>query len=131
VVFTLPEPVAAIAFYNKEVAYTSSSPTAETCSPSPATPNTWAWKSASRTCYIAGVRTFTLSPSTLRGSRGGLSADHDRWFQAPRFSCGKVSVPYSGACCWSFRKSLSAGQLQFFGDRNRYATQPLRPLLAR
>jgi Transposase zinc-binding domain len=43
VVFTLPESIAAIAFYNKEVVYDLLfAATAEPCSRLPATPNIWA-----------------------------------------------------------------------------------------
>jgi hypothetical protein len=58
VVFTLPESVAAIAFYNKDVVYDILfRVTAETLLTIVAIPNIWAWKSASSRCSIAGGRT--------------------------------------------------------------------------
>src|SRR2546425_5204259 len=65
----------------------SSAPPVKPCSPQPAIPNVWVWKSASSPCSIAGVRTFTFIPIyTAWFPGGGLSADHDRWISSrPRF----------------------------------------------
>ena len=121
VVFTLPEPIAAIAFYNKEVVYDLLfRATAETL------------LSIARDPQRLGVEIgfFALLHSWGQNLHfhphlhcvvpgGGLSADHDRWIHGrPRFllPVKVLSRRFRRLMLKALHKAYAAGQLQFFSD---------------
>ena len=125
VVFTLPEPIAAIAFYNKEAVYDFLfRATAKTLLTIARDPERLGVELASSRCFIAGVRTSTFILTCIAWfpaadyppiTTNGFTA------AAASFSRSRFSAACSGVCFWKPWKKLAAGQLQFFGD-----LEPLR-----
>jgi hypothetical protein len=126
VVFTLPEPVAAIAFYNKEVVYDwLFGATAETLLTIARDPQHLGVEIGFFAVLHSWGQNLHFHPHlhcVIPG--GGLSADHDRWIQGRRrfFLPVKVlSRLFRRLLLEALEKAYAAGQLQFFGD-----LQPLR-----
>ena len=121
VVFTLPEPIATIAFYNKEVVYDLFfRATAETLLTIARDPQHLGVEIG----FFAVLHTWgqnlhfhphlhCVVPS------GGLSSDHDRWIQGRRrflFPVKVLSHLFRRLLLEALEKACAAGQLQFFGD---------------
>jgi hypothetical protein len=121
VVFTLPEPIAAIAFYNKaalyDILFRATAETLLTIARDPkrlgveigffAVLHTWGQNLHFHPhlhCVVPG---------------GGLSADHDQWIHGPRRFLLPVKVLSSffrRVFLKALEKAYAAGELQFFGD---------------
>jgi len=121
VVFTVPEQIAQIAFYNKELVYDLFfRATAETLLTIARDPQ----RLGVEIGFFAVLHTWgqnlhfhphlhCVVPS------GGLSADHDRWIQGRRrflFPVKVLSHLFRRLLLEAFEKAYAAGQLQFFGD---------------
>ncbi len=126
VIFTLPEPVAAIAFYNKEVAYNLLfGATAETLLTIASNPQHLGVEIGFFAVLHSWGQNLHFHPHlhcVIPG--GGLSADYDRWIQGRRrfFLPVKVlSHLFRRLMLEALEKAYAAGQLQFFGD-----LEPLR-----
>jgi hypothetical protein len=130
VVFTLPEPIAALAFYNKEIVYDMLfRATAQTLLTIARDPQ----RLGVETGFFAVLHTWGQNlhfhphlHCVVPG--GGLSADHDRWIAGRRrfFLPVKVlSALFRRLLLEALEKAYAAGLLKFFGD-----LQPLRDPLA-
>jgi len=133
VVFTLPESIAAIAFYNKEVVYDLLfAATAETLLTIAADPEHLGVEIGFFAVLHSWGQNLHFHPHLhciVPG--GGLSADHDRWIPSRTgfFLPVKVlSRLFRRLFLEALEKAYAAGQLQFFGD-----LEPLRdpPAFAR
>ena len=133
VVFTLPEPIAAIAFYNKEVVYDLLfRHTAETLLTMARDPKRLGVEMGFLAVLHSWGQNLHFHPHlhcVVPG--GGLSADHDRWIPGrPRFllPVKVLSRLFRRLLLEALEKVYAAGQLQFFGD-----LEPLRdpPAFAR
>ena len=120
-VFTLPEPIATLAFYNKDAVYDLLfRSTAESLLTLARDPK----RLAVETGFFAVLHTWGQNlhfhphlHCVIPG--GGLSADHDRWIQGRRrfFLPVKVlSNLFRRLMLEALKKVHAAGQLQFFGD---------------
>jgi Putative transposase/Transposase zinc-binding domain len=124
VVFTLPEPIAAIAFYNKEVVFDLLfRATAETL------------LTLARRRLGVEIGFFAVLHSWGQNLHfhphlhcvvpaGGLSADHDRWIRGRRrflLPVRVLSSLFRRRMLQALQKAHAAGQLRFFGD-----LEPLR-----
>ncbi len=133
VVFTLPESIAAIAFYNKEVVYDLLfAATAETLLTIAGDPEHLGVEIGFFAVLHSWGQNLHFHPHLhciVPG--GGLSADHDRWIPSRTgfFLPVKVlSRLFRRLFLEALEKAYAAGQLQFFGD-----LEPLRdpPAFAR
>jgi hypothetical protein len=133
VVFTLPESIAAIAFYNKEVVYDLLfAATAETLLTIAGDPQHLGVEIGFFAVLHSWGQNLHFHPHLhciVPG--GGLSADHDRWIPSRTgfFLPVKVlSRLFRRLFLEALEKAYAAGQLQFFGD-----LEPLRdpPAFAR
>jgi hypothetical protein len=133
VVFTLPESIAAIAFYNKEVVYDLLfAATAETLLTIAGDPQHLGVEIGFFAVLHSWGQNLHFHPHLhciVPG--GGLSADHDRWIPSRTgfFLPVKVlSRLFRRLFLQALEKAYAAGQLQFFGD-----LEPLRdpPAFAR
>src|SRR5260221_14322409 len=133
VVFTLPEPLAAIAFYNKEVVYDLLfRATAETLLTIARDPQRLGVEMGFFAVLHTWGQNLHFHPHlhcVVPG--GGLSADHDHWIPGrPRFllPVKVLSRLFRRLLLEALEKVYAAGQLQFFGD-----LEPLRdpPAFAR
>jgi hypothetical protein len=133
VVFTLPESIAAIAFYNKEVVYDLLfAATAETLLTIAGDPQHLGVEIGFFAVLHSWGQNLHFHPHLhciVPG--GGLSADHDRWIPSRTgfFLPVKVlSRLFRRLLLQALEKAYAAGQLQFFGD-----LEPLRdpPAFAR
>jgi len=130
VVFTLPEPVAAIAFYNKEVVYDLLfRATAETLLTIARDPKRLGVEIGFFAVLHSWGQNLHFHPHlhcVVPG--GGLSADHDRWISGrPGFllPVKVLSALFRRLLLEALQKAYAASQLQFFGD-----LEPLRDPLA-
>ena len=121
VVFTLPKPIAAIAFYNKEVVYDLLfRATAETLLSIARDPKRLGLEIGFFALLHSWGQNLHFHPHlhcVVAG--GGLSADHDRWFHGRRRFLLPVKVlsrRFRRLMLEALRKAYAAGQLQFFGD---------------
>ena len=126
VVFTLPEPIAAIAFYNKEVVYDLLfAATAETLLTIARDPQHLGVEIGFFAVLHSWGQNLHFHPHLhciVPG--GGLSADHDRWIPSrPGFflPVKVLSRLFRRLFLEALEKAYAAGQLQFFG-----ALEPLR-----
>lgn len=126
VVFTLPEPIAAIAFYNKEVVYDLLfRATAETLLIIARDPQHLGVELGFFAVLHTWGQNLHFHPHlhcVVPG--GGLSADHDRWIHGGRRFLLPVKVLshlFRRLMLEALGKAHAAGQLQFFGD-----LEPLR-----
>jgi hypothetical protein len=126
VVFTLPEPIAAIAFYNKEIVYDLLfGATAKTLLTIARDPQHLGVEIGFFAVLHSWGQNLHFHPHLhciVPG--GGLSADHDRWIQGRRrfFLPVKVlSHLFRRLLLEALETAHAAGQLQFFGH-----LQPLR-----
>ena len=121
VVFTLPEPIAAIAFYNKEAVYDILfRATAETLLTIARDPQ----RLGVETGFFAVLHTWGQNlhfhphlHCVVPG--GGLSADHDRWIRGRRkflLPVKVLSARFRRLVLDALEKAHAAGQLQFFGE---------------
>jgi hypothetical protein len=133
VVFTLPEPIAAIAFYNKELVYDLLfAATAETLLTIAGDPRHLGVEIGFFAVLHSWGQNLHFHPHLhciVPG--GGLSADHDRWIPGlPGFflPVKVLSHLFRRLLLEALEKAYAAGQLQFFG-----ALEPLRdpPAFAR
>lgn len=133
VVFTLPEPIAAITFYNKEVVYDLLfAATAETLLTIARDPQHLGVEIGFFAVLHSWGQNLHFHPHLhciVPG--GGLSADHDRWIPAlPGFflPVKVLSRLFRRLFLEAFEKAYVAGQLRFFGH-----LEPLRdpPAFAR
>jgi len=121
VVFTLPEPITGIAFYNREVLYNILfNATAQTLLTIAADTQ----RLAVATGFFAVLHTWgqnlhfhphlhCVVPA------GGLSADHERWIRGNRkflFPVKVLSALFRRLFLAALEKAHAAGKLQFFGD---------------
>jgi hypothetical protein len=121
VVFTLPEPIAAIAFYNKDLVYDLLfRATAETLLTIARDPKRLGVESGFFAVLHSWGQNLHFHPHlhcVVPG--GGLSADHDRWIRGRRRFLLPVKVLsrlFRRLMLEGLRKAYAAGQLQFFGD---------------
>src|SRR5712692_8501382 len=121
IVFTLPEPVAAIAFYNKEVVYDLLfRATAETLLTIARDPKRLGVESGFFAVLHSWGQNLHFHPHlhcVVPG--GGLSADHDRWIHGRRRFLLPVRVLsrlFRRLMLEGLQKAYAGGQLQFFGD---------------
>ena len=121
VVFTLPEPIAAIAFYNQELVYDILfHATAETLLTIAATPNVWAWTLGFFAVLHTWGQNLHFHPHlhcVVPG--GGLSPDHERWISGRRRFLLPVKVLsrlFRRLFLDALEKAYAAGELQFFGE---------------
>lgn len=126
VVFTLPEPIAAMAFYNKEVVYDLLfRATAETLLSIARDPKRLGVEIGFFALLHSWGQNLHFHPHlhcVVAG--GGLSADHDRWFHGRRRFLLPVKVlsrRFRRLMLEALHKAYAAGQLQFFGN-----LEPLR-----
>ena len=126
VVFTLPESIAAIAFYNKEIVYDLLfGATAETLLTIARDPQRLGVEIGFFAVLHSWGQNLHFHPHlhcVVPG--GGLSADHDRWISGrPRFllPVKVLSGLFRRLLLEALEKAYAAGQLQFFGD-----LEPLR-----
>src|SRR5437879_5674739 len=133
VVFTLPEPIAAIAFYNKEVVYDLLfRATAETLLTIARDPRRLGVEIGFFAVLHSWGQNLHFHPHlhcVIPG--GGLSADHEQWIPGrPGFllPAKVLSGLFRRWLLEALEKAHAAGQLQFFGD-----LEPLRdtPAFAR
>ncbi|HYS44242.1 MAG TPA: IS91 family transposase, partial [Geobacteraceae bacterium] len=121
VVFTLPAPVAAIAFYNQEIVYDMLFRiVAETLLSIAADPQ----RLGVETGFFAILHTWGQNlhfhphlHCVVPG--GGLSPDHDRWIAgSPKFLLPVkiLSARFRRLFLQALAKAYAAGELQFFGD---------------
>jgi hypothetical protein len=126
VVFTLPESIAAIAFYNKEVVYDLLfAATAQTLLTIAGAPQHLGVEIGFFAVLHSWGQNLHFHPHLhciVPG--GGLSADHDRWIPCrPGFflPVRVLSRLFRRLLLEALEKAYAAGQLQFFGD-----LEPLR-----
>ena len=121
VVFTLPEPIAAMAFYNQKVVYDILfSATAETLLTVAADPQRLGVATGFFNVLHSWGQNLHFHPHLhCVVPAGGLSADHERWISGSR----KFLLPVKVLSCLFRRlflqaldKAYAAGKLQFFGD---------------
>jgi hypothetical protein len=134
VVFTLPEPIAQIAFYNKDAVYdTLFRATAETLLTMARDPKHLGAEIGFFAVLHSWGQNLHFHPHlhcVVPG--GGLSPDHNQWIQGRRrrflFPVKVLSHLFRRLLLEALEKAYAAGQLQFFGD-----LQPLRdpPAFAR
>ena len=132
VVFTLPEPIAAMAFYNKEVVYDLLfRATAETLLNIARDPQHLGGEIGFFALLHSWGQNLHFHPHlhcVVPG--GGLSADQDRWMQGRRrflFPVKVLSRRFRRLMLKALHKAYAAGQLQFFGDPPAF-TRYLDPL---
>ena len=129
VVFTLPEPIAAIAFYNQEVVYDILFRTvAEPLLTIAADPQRLGVATGFFTVLHTWGQNLHFHPHLhCVVPAGGLSADHERWIAGSRKFLLPVKV-LSARFRRLFLKALAqahaAGKLQFFGDLAPLADPP-------
>jgi hypothetical protein len=121
VVFTLPESIAAIAFYNKEIVYDLLfRATAQTLLTIARDPQRLGVEIGFFAVLHSWGQNLHFHPHlhcVVPG--GGLSADHDRWISGrPRFllPVKVLSSLFRRLLLEALEKAYAAGQLQFFGD---------------
>jgi hypothetical protein len=126
VVFTLPEPIAAIAFYNKDAVYDILfRATAETLLTIARDPDRLGVELGFFAVLHTWGQNLHFHPHlhcVVPG--GGLSMDHDRWIHGRRRFLLPVKVLscfFRGVFLDALEKAYAAGELQFFGD-----LEPLR-----
>jgi hypothetical protein len=126
VVFTLPEPIATIAFYNKEVVYDILfRATAQTLLTIARDPQRLGVEIGFFAVLHSWGQNLHFHPHlhcVVPG--GGLSPDHERWIQGRRrflFPVKVLSHWFRRVFLDALEKAYTAGQLQFFGD-----LEPLR-----
>src|SRR6266550_205184 len=121
VVFTLPEPIAAIAFYNKELVYDLLfAATAETLLTIAGDPRHLGVEIGFFAVLHSWGQNLHFHPHlhcVIPG--GGLSADHDRWIQGRRRFLLPVKILsrfFRRVFLDALEKAHAAGELQFFGE---------------
>jgi hypothetical protein len=129
VVFTLPEPIAAIAFYNQDVVYDILfGATAETLLTIAADPQ----RLGVATGFFGVLHTWGQNPHFHPHLHcvvpaGGLSADHQRWISGSRkfrFPVKVLSARFRRLFLKALAPAHAAAELQFFGDLAPLADPP-------
>jgi len=121
VVFTLPEPIAAIAFYNQEVVYDILfGATAETLLTIAADPQRLGVSTGFFGVLHTWGQNLHFHPHLhCVVPAGGLSADHERWIPGSRkflLPVKVLSARFRRLFLEALAKAHAAGELQFFGD---------------
>ena len=121
VVFTLPQPIAAIAFFNRELAYDILfQTTAETLLTIAADPQHLGVATGFFTVLHSWGQNLHFHPHLhCVVPAGGLSSDHERWIAGSRkflFPVKVLSALFRRLFLQALEKAHAAGKLQFFGD---------------
>jgi hypothetical protein len=121
VVFTLPRPIAAIAFCNRELVYDILFHTAaETLLTVAADPQRLGVATGFFHVLHSWGQTLHFHPHLhCVVPSGGLSADHERWISGSRkflFPVKVLSTLFRRLFLEALEKAYAAGKLQFFGD---------------
>ena len=121
VVFTLPQPIADIAFYNRQLVYDILfHATAETLLTIAADPHRLGVATGFFAVLHSWGQTLHFHPHLhCVVPAGGLSADHERWIPGSRkylFPVKVLSKLFRRLLLAALEKAFRAGKLQFFGD---------------
>ena len=121
VVFTLPQPIAAIAFYNRELVYDILfHATAETLLTIAADPQRLGVATGFLAVLHSWGQTLHFHPHLhCVVPAGGLSADHERWIRGSRkflFPVKVLSKLFRRLLLAALEKAHAAGKLHFFAD---------------
>ena len=121
VVFTLPQPIAAIAFYNRELVYDILfHATAETLLTIAADPQRLGVATGFFNALHTWGQNLHFHPHLhCVVPAGGLSSDHERWIPGSRkflFPVKVLSALFRRLFLAALEKAYAVGKLQFFGD---------------
>ena len=121
VVFTLPQPIAAIAFHNRELVYEILfRATAETLLTIAADPQRLGVSTGFFTVLHTWGQNLHFHPHLhCVVPAGGLSSDHERWIPGNRkflLPVKVLSARFRRLFLLALEKAYAAGKLQFFGD---------------